>query len=95
MRHTLFHVLMAVTAGGSGHLACAEAPASPIVSHGDTRAPIDRRALVERHAPVLRAFDAESPFSVGNGESAFTLDVTGLQTFPDAFEKTIPLYESA
>src|SRR3970040_698407 len=52
---------------------------------------IDRRALVDRHAPVLRQFDAESPLSLGNGEFAFTVDVTGLQTFPDAFNDTIPL----
>jgi len=54
-------------------------------------ASIDRRALVDRHNPVLRAFDPEAPLSVGNGEFAFTADVTGLQTFPEAFEKTIPL----
>jgi len=29
--------------------------------------------------------------SVGNGEFAFTVDVTGLQTFPEAFTHTIPL----
>jgi hypothetical protein len=55
------------------------------------RGAIDRRALVERHAPVLRQFDAEAPLSLGNGEFAFTVDVTGLQTFPDAFNDTIPL----
>ena len=53
--------------------------------------PIDRNALVTRHNPVLRSFDVESPLSVGNGQFAFTADVTGLQTFPEAFEKTIPL----
>jgi hypothetical protein len=53
--------------------------------------PIDRHALVTRHIPVLREFDIESPLSVGNGQFAFTADVTGLQTFPDAFERTIPL----
>lgn len=52
---------------------------------------IDRRALVDRHAPLLRQFDVESPLSVGNGRFAFTVDVTGLQTFPDAFASTIPL----
>ncbi len=52
---------------------------------------IDRRALVERHAPVLASFDTESPLSMGNGEFAFTVDATGLQTFPDAFKETIPL----
>jgi hypothetical protein len=52
---------------------------------------IDRHALVTRHHPVLRTFDAESPLSVGNGQFAFTADVTGLQTFPEAYEQTIPL----
>jgi hypothetical protein len=55
------------------------------------RGAIDRRALVDRHAPVLRAFDVESPLSLGNGDFAVTVDVTGLQTFPDAFAETIPL----
>jgi hypothetical protein len=53
--------------------------------------PIDRRAVVTRHNPVLREFDVESPLTVGNGEFAFTADVTGLQTFPTEFERTIPL----
>ena len=72
------------------------APASQTAARASTAArtavaPIDRRALVARHNPVLRAFDAESPLSVGNGRFAFTADVTGLQTFPEAFEQTIPL----
>ena len=54
-------------------------------------APIDRHALVTRHNVVLRRFDANNPLSVGNGGFAFTVDATGLQTFPEAFEKTIPL----
>lgn len=52
---------------------------------------IDRHALVARHHPVLTQFDTESPLSVGNGDFAFTVDATGLQTFPDAFAGTIPL----
>jgi protein-glucosylgalactosylhydroxylysine glucosidase len=58
---------------------------------GKAGAPIDRRALVGRHSPTLTAFDIESPLSVGNGEFAFTVDATGLQTFAEAFEGTIPL----
>ena len=54
-------------------------------------APIDRHALVTRHDVVLTNFDANNPLSVGNGEFAFTVDATGLQTFPEAFEQTIPL----
>jgi hypothetical protein len=47
--------------------------------------PIDRKALVERHNPVLRAVDYLAPLTVGNGGFAFTVDVTGLQTFGDAY----------
>ncbi len=53
--------------------------------------PIDRHALVSRHHVQLTRFDPESPLSVGNGEFAFTVDVTGLQTLAGAFEQTIPL----
>ena len=53
--------------------------------------PIDRHALVTRHEVVLHQFDAANPLSVGNGEFCFTVDATGLQTFPEAFEKTTPL----
>jgi hypothetical protein len=51
----------------------------------------DRRPTVQRHNPILTAFDARSPLSVGNGEFAFTADVTGLQTFPERYEKGCPL----
>ena len=54
-------------------------------------APIDRHALVTRHDVVLTNFDANNPLSVGNGEFCFTVDATGLQTFPEAFENTTPL----
>jgi hypothetical protein len=52
---------------------------------------IDRHALVTRHNVVLRQFDADNPLTVGNGKFAFTVDATGLQTFPEAFEHTTPL----
>jgi hypothetical protein len=54
-------------------------------------APIDRLALVSRHNVVLTNFDVGNPLSVGNGQFCFTVDATGLQTFPEAFEKTTPL----
>lgn len=44
---------------------------------------IDRKALVDRHRIALTHPDAMTPLTVGNGEFAFTADVTGLQTFPD------------
>jgi hypothetical protein len=53
---------------------------------------INRKNLVYRHNPSVRAPDKLSPFTVGNGEFAFTADFTGLQTFPDYYdEKSIPL----
>src|SRR5476651_1792722 len=54
-------------------------------------APIDRHALVTRHNVELKQFDSNNPLSVGNGHFCFTVDATGLQTFPEAFEQTIPL----
>jgi hypothetical protein len=52
---------------------------------------INRKALVERHIPVLNKADSLSPFTVGNGEFAYTVDITGLQTFPEYYENGIPL----
>ncbi|MDW7980260.1 MAG: hypothetical protein RMH97_06825, partial [Verrucomicrobiales bacterium] len=42
---------------------------------------IDRRALVTRHNVVLTNADPRTPLQVGNGEFAFSVDITGLQTF--------------
>ncbi len=52
---------------------------------------LDRRAIVRRHNAVFRAADLDSPLQVGNGEFAFTVDVTGLQTFQQEYEKGMPL----
>jgi hypothetical protein len=60
-------------------------------SHTAGPPPIDRRALVSRHNVSLNRLDPESPLSVGNGEFAFTVDATGLQTFPEVYDQTIPL----
>jgi len=52
---------------------------------------IDREKLIQRHIPHITKADPLSPFTVGNGEFAYTADITGLQTFPDFYEKGIPL----
>ena len=44
---------------------------------------IDRRALVRRHDVVLTAPDSQLPLSVGNGDFACTVDITGMQTFTE------------
>jgi hypothetical protein len=53
---------------------------------GPSAAPIDRLALVQRHHLTLTNADPLTPLSVGNGELAFTVDITGLQTFPEFHE---------
>lgn len=50
---------------------------------------IDRKRLVDRHNPLITGVDPLSPMSVGNGEFAFTADLTGLQTFPNQYK--VPL----
>src|SRR5688572_30400647 len=63
-----------------------------ILSHlSHSQAKIDRKALVERHTIINTKFDSLSSLSVGNGAFAFTVDVTGLQSFPDAYAKGVPL----
>jgi len=52
---------------------------------------IDRKSLVERHMVVVNKVDPLASLSVGNGAFAFTVDVTGLQSFPDAYAKGVPL----
>lgn len=63
----------------------------PVTRGQTSRAKIDRASLVRRHDPVLRKLDPLSPLSVGNGQFAFTADVTGLQTFPEEYESQMPL----
>jgi hypothetical protein len=56
---------------------------------------VDRLALVRRHNPVLRSLDPRCPLSVGNGEIAFTVDGTGLQTLGETYEEGVPLCTQA
>jgi hypothetical protein len=52
---------------------------------------IDREDLVSRHNVVLTEMDTLGSLTVGNGGFAFTVDVTGLQTFPETYSLGIPL----
>jgi len=56
-----------------------------------TAQPIDRKKLVERHTIINTGFDSLSSLSVGNGRFAFTVDATGLQTFPEFYAGGVPL----
>jgi hypothetical protein len=53
--------------------------------------PIDRFALVNRHNIQVNAFNPLASLTVGNGNFAFTTDITGLQTFFMEYEKGVSL----
>ena len=52
---------------------------------------IDRKNLVTRHNPVITAVNPLDALTVGNGNFAFTVDATGLQTFPGVYENGVSL----
>src|SRR5512133_926861 len=52
---------------------------------------IDRYALVSRHNIKNSVIDSLNSLTVGNGDFAFTVDITGLQTFPEFYSGGISL----
>jgi hypothetical protein len=52
---------------------------------------IDRKAVVSRHNVVIDKIDTLGSLTVGNGRFAFTVDATGLQTFPKYYNNGVPL----
>ncbi len=67
---------------------CLQAQAVPPVT---AQSSIDREAVVNRHPIHNHTFDPLNSLSVGNGAFAFTVDATGLQSFPDAYESGVSL----
>ena len=54
-------------------------------------ASIDRHAVVNRNNPVITKVDPLASLSVGNGHFATTVDVTGLQSYPQDYKNGVPL----
>ncbi|MAO44198.1 MAG: hypothetical protein ABGW88_02630 [Leeuwenhoekiella sp.] len=52
---------------------------------------IDRKAVVTRHNVHISEVDTLASLTVGNGAFAFTTDVTGLQSFPEYYQRGITL----
>ena len=82
--------------GGAGvrfaALLALAAPVVTVAAESRPPGPIDREALVRRHNPVIRKVDYSAPLTVGNGGFAFTVDITGLQTFGEQYYRNgIPL----
>jgi hypothetical protein len=74
-------------------MTCAEAQPALLAASAGTRfgKPIDRHTLVTRHNVVVTNFDPFATLQVGNGEFAFAVDITGLQTFPVDYQEGIQL----
>ena len=52
---------------------------------------INRFDVVSRHNVKINKIDSLTSLSVGNGNFAFTVDATGMQSFPDAYANGVPL----
>jgi len=52
---------------------------------------INRKALVSRHNIVITSVDTLGSLTVGNGKFAFTVDATGMQSFPEYYKNGVPL----
>jgi hypothetical protein len=52
---------------------------------------INRHDLVTRHNVLIEGYDSLASLSVGNGNFAFTTDLTGLQTFYEEYAHGVPL----
>jgi len=61
-----------------------------IVSSGFSQK-INRQQVISRHHVNIKAADSLSSLTVGNGGFAFTVDVTGLQSFPEYYKRGVPL----
>ncbi|MBN1952021.1 MAG: hypothetical protein JW801_12535 [Bacteroidales bacterium] len=62
-----------------------------VLVHFSAQGQIDRREVLSRHSIIHTEADPLNPLTVGNGKFAFTADITGLQSFPGAYEQGIPL----
>ena len=52
---------------------------------------IDREAVVQRHNVHILEIDTLNAITLGNGRFAMTMDITGLQTFPEHYQQGTPL----
>ena len=52
---------------------------------------IDRKKVVQRHNVVNTKADTLSTLTVGNGKFAYTVDITGMQSFPEYYKNGVSL----
>jgi len=75
---------MGVAAAGAPGLSAALSPYT-----------MNREAVVRRNNPQRTSVDPAAPLMLGNGSIGFTADITGLQTFTEAYSKLAPLLVEA
>jgi protein-glucosylgalactosylhydroxylysine glucosidase len=59
--------------------------------YGQPKSTVNRQEVIRRHMVLITKADSLSSLSVGNGQFAFTVDVTGLQSFPEFYKNGVPL----
>lgn len=52
---------------------------------------INRKAVLRRNNPKVTAIDTLASLSVGNGHFVTTVDITGMQSFPEVYKNGVPL----
>jgi len=62
-----------------------------LLASATATAQIDRSEVLKRNNPVITKADTLAALSVGNGNIAFTVDITGMQSFPEYYSHGIPL----
>ncbi|MBP7510101.1 MAG: hypothetical protein KA807_19975, partial [Prolixibacteraceae bacterium] len=60
-------------------------------NNSKSRNHIDRYKVVTRHNITNTEVNPLNSLTLGNGEFAFTADITGMQTFPEFYENGISL----
>ncbi|WP_370621976.1 hypothetical protein [Bacillus sp. JCM 19034] len=47
---------------------------------------MNKKEVIERHNPHISKVEANAPLSLGNGDFGFSVDFTGLQSFPNSYD---------
>lgn len=85
----LLYILISFLLYGANAVAAVDAVTSATMQQ--ERTPINRKAVLSRHNPLITFFDTLSSLTVGNGYFAVTVDATGMQSFPEYYSNGVPL----
>src|SRR5690606_21038160 len=63
----------------------------PMLSHAQQETKINRESVVRRHNVSNHTMDTLASLTVGNGAFAYTVDATGMQSFPMYYKNGVSL----